>query len=138
MDVQSDSLRLETPRRLEILTDGGGRRRWSAELKAKIVAESYADDALPIVEIARRYGARGSQVHGWRKQAREGQLALPANTEALNFAPIVVAAPKPPRPRRALPADASAIEIDAAGISVRIRGAVDVKLVEAIVRTLRA
>ena len=138
MDVQSDSSRHETPRRLEILTGGGGRRRWSAELKAKIVAESYADDALPIVEIARRYGARGSQVHGWRKQAREGQLALPADTGGLNFAPIVVAAPQPPAPRRATPADASAIEIDGAGVSVRIRGAVEVKVLEAIVRALRA
>ena len=89
MDVQSDRSRLETPRRLEILT-GGGRRRWSAAQKAKIVADRYADDALPIVEIARRYRARGSQVHGWRKHAREGQLVLPANTEMLNCAPVGV------------------------------------------------
>jgi len=136
MDVQSDSLRVETPRRLEILT-GKGHRRWSTELKAKIVAESYADDALPVAEIARRYGARGSQVHGWRKDAREGRLVLPAEVASLRFAPIVVAEPKAARPRRASPPNTSAIEIDAAGVSIRILGAVDVKLVGAIVRALR-
>jgi transposase len=107
-------------------------------LKAKIVAESYADDALPVAEIARRYGARGSQVHGWRKDAREGRLVLPANTGKLNFAPIVVAEPKAPPSGKPPAPDASTIEIESSGVSVRIRGAVEVKMVEAIVRTLRA
>jgi len=137
LDDQSDRSRLETPRRLEILTDGGGRRRWSPELKAKIVAESYADDALPVAEIARRYGARGSQVHGWRKKAREGQLALPAGAviATTHFAPVVIAEAKTPR-RTA--SEGGAIEIEASRITVRIHGAAHVALVEAIVRVLRA
>lgn len=106
---------------------------WPASLKAKIVAESMEADAK-ISDVARRHGARPSQVHEWRKQAREGLLALPAEC-ALNFAPVVVAGPK--SPRRA-PTEPSAIEIEASGVVVRIRGAADAVMVEAIVRALRA
>ena len=137
MDVQSDGLRLETPRRLEILTGGSGRRHWPAALKAKIVAESFG---AVVAEVARLYGARASQVHGWRKDAREGRLVLPAETSpaAVSFTPVVIAEMSSRAPRRAPSTEISAIEIEAPGVAVRIRGAADVALVEAIVRALRA
>jgi transposase len=64
---------------------------WPASLKAKIVAESMEADAK-ISDVARRHGARPSQVHEWRKQVREGQLALPADCGPLKFAPVVIRA----------------------------------------------
>jgi len=68
---------------------------------------------------------------------REGRLALPAECGPLNFAPVVIAEPKASTSRRA-PSEPSAIEIEAPGVMVRIRGAADVVMVEAIVRALRA
>jgi transposase len=137
MDVQSDSLRLETPRRFEILTGVGGRRRWPEALKAQIVAESLGPDVI-VADVARRHGARSSQVFGWRKDAREGRLALPASPASAGFTPVVIAEAPPRAPPRAPPAEIGAIEIEARGVAVRIRGAADVALVEAIVRALRA
>lgn len=137
MDDQTDVLRTHTPHRMEILTNVSGRRIWPASLKAKIVAESLEDGAK-ISDVARRHGARASQVHEWRKQVREGQLALPADCGALNFAPVVIAEPKRPPVRRAPSTEMSAIEIEACGVTVRIRGAAEAVMVEAIVRALRA
>lgn len=137
MDDQSDGLRHEA-RRLEILT-GGGRRRWSEALKAQIVAESLAPNVV-VTEVARRYGARPGQVFGWRRDAREGKLVLAAEmaSHTNQFAPIVVA-DKPHRTvRREEMAAAGAIEVEGAGVLVRIGGVVDVKMVEAVVRALRA
>ena len=99
MDDQTDVLRTITPNRIEILTNVSGRRMWPAALKAKIVAESMQADAK-ISEVARRHGARASQVHEWRKQVREGQLALPADCGPLKFAPVVIAEPKVAASRR--------------------------------------
>jgi len=69
---------------------------------------------------------------------REGQLALPADCGPLKFAPVVIAEPKVSAPRRTLTSEQSAIEIEASGVTVRIRGAADAVMVEAIVRALRA
>ena len=138
MDDQNDGLRHEAPRRLEILTGGSGRRRWSEALKAQIVAESMAPDAI-VADVARRYGARSGQVFGWRRDAREGKLALSAQAtvRTTSFTPVVIA-DKSASVRRQLSSEAGAIEIEAAGVAVRIRGQADVALVAAIVRALRA
>jgi transposase len=53
-------------RRLEVIT-GVGRRRWSDEDKARIVAESL-DPATTSSAVARRYGLHASQLFVWRQQ----------------------------------------------------------------------
>jgi hypothetical protein len=82
-------------------------------------------------------------VFGWRKAAREGRLALPAENDrsVMNFAPVVITEASPRARQRSSPPntpDAGAIEIEAMGVAVRIGGSADVVLVEAIVRALRA
>jgi hypothetical protein len=79
-------------------------------------------------------------VFGWRKDAREGKLALPADVAMRepHFTPVVIAGAEPRASRRGPLSDGGAIEIEAAGVAVRICGAADVALVEAIVRALRA
>ena len=123
---------------MEILSGDAGRRRWSESLKARIVAESLAPGVM-ITEIARRHGARASQVHLWRKDAREGRLVLPAEQpapERLKFAPMLVSPEKPPaRPSKS---SAASVEIEAKGVIVRIRDGADIAIVEAITRALRA
>ena len=58
-------------RRVEVIT-GVGRRRWTDEEKAWIVAESL-DPAATVSAVARRYGLHASQLFTWRQR-----LATPA------------------------------------------------------------
>jgi transposase len=140
----SDDPRPKPIRRIEVITGGGGRRRrWGEDEKARIVAESFAPGAV-VAEVARRHDTRAQQVHGWRRDAREGRLVLPAEKRAnalVNFAPVVVAPRSLPSTkaaaRGARPA-AAMIEIEAKGIVVRVQGGADVLLVEAMLRVLRA
>jgi len=48
-------------RRFEVITGTGRRRYWSAEVKARIVAESLASSA-PVSELARQHGLRPQQL----------------------------------------------------------------------------
>lgn len=99
----SDDPRPKPIRRIEVITGGGGRRRrWGEEEKARIVAESFAPGAV-VAEVARRHDTRAQQVHGWRRDAREGRLALPAERAhgVLNFAPVVIAPPALPATKAA-------------------------------------
>src|SRR5438552_1535244 len=84
--------------RVEIRTGVGRRRRWSGEAKGRIVAESFAPGAV-VSEVARRHEISAQHLFAWRKAAREGRLALPAD-EAAVFVPVVLTARKsePARP----------------------------------------
>jgi transposase len=44
-------------RRIEVITGTGRRRRWSAETKAHIIAQSFTGEASES-EVARRHGLR--------------------------------------------------------------------------------
>ena len=57
-------------RRLEVFTEAGGRRKWSNEDKALIVAEIAASGDA-VCEVARRHGSSPQQFFGWRRQLRE-------------------------------------------------------------------
>jgi transposase len=138
MDASSDASSFERPRRIEILTGVERRRRWSAEAKARIVAESLAPGAV-VAEIARRHDIRASQIQLWRKQARAGG-ALMSVAEERAFTPVIVAPPAQPAPRPRVPRAAAApmIEIEAKGVVVRVRDGADVQMVEVMLRVLRA
>ena len=71
-------------RRIEVITGVGRRRRWTAEEKAWIVAESL-DPATTVSAVARRYGLHASQLFVWRQR-----LAAPAARDAPEFLPVVV------------------------------------------------
>jgi len=78
-------------RRVEVLTGPGRRRRWSAEEKAQIVAETLAPDAR-VSEVARRWQICPQQVFGWRRQARIGEAvpsSKPEDGVSAAFVPIV-------------------------------------------------
>jgi transposase len=62
-------------RRFEILTGPGRRRRWSAEEKARIVAETL-EAGVRVADVARRWQLCPQQVFGWRREARhDGSVA---------------------------------------------------------------
>src|SRR6201984_1846806 len=73
--------------RVDIQVGAGRRRRWSDEVKGRIVAESYAPGAV-VSEVARRHDITPQHLFVWRKAARAGRLTLPAE-EAPMFVPVV-------------------------------------------------
>jgi transposase len=119
MDDHTVDPRPEELRRIEVITGVGRRRRWTAEAKARIVAESLSGD-VSVSEVARRHGIRPQQLFGWRHQARAGRLALAG---AAAFVPIVTdGSGQGPAQRSA--AAGSGIEIELGEAVVRVRGRV--------------
>ena len=56
---------------IEIITDGGRRRRWSASEKLRIVEETLYDSES-ISAVARRNGVAPNLLYRWRKLMLEG------------------------------------------------------------------
>ena len=130
-------------RRLEVINGAPGRRRWSAETKARIVAESLPPGVV-VSEVARRHGLLPQQLFAWRHQARQGRLALPA--EELSFVPVIAAADASSLPEESIdeaPASACAgssgmIEVELGGAVVRVPPDVDGKLLAKVLRAVKA
>ena len=118
--------------RLEVMTGPTGRRSWPDGVKARIVAETFVAGAR-VVDVARRHGVAPQQVTSWRRQARRGVLALPAES-SLDFAALVL--DEPPAPP--LAKDPAPIEIEAGGVTVRLTGDCPAARVAEIAIALRA
>ena len=121
-------------RRLEVITGALGRRRWSAEAKARIVAESLAPGVV-ISEVARRHDLRPQQLFAWRHQARQGRLVLPA--KELAFVPVVRTTTDAP-PAETSAAPAGIIEVALGGAVVRVPPDVDGRLLAKVLRAVKA
>jgi transposase len=79
-------------RRVEILTGPGRRRRWSAEDKARIIAEMLVPGAR-VSAVARRWQLSSQQVFGWRRAARLAlTTASTGGSVTTGFVPIVTEA----------------------------------------------
>jgi len=65
-DAGDDVLPMPVARWIEVFTALGQRRRWSADAKAQIVAESYETS---VGEVADRYSLAKTQVFTWRHDA---------------------------------------------------------------------
>lgn len=73
-------------RRVEVITGGRRRRRWTNEEKARIAAESFEEGAN-ISEVARRNGVSRGLLTVWRRQ-----VAAAVAGKAQNFVPIQIGA----------------------------------------------
>jgi len=131
-----------------------GNRRWPDDMKARIVAESL-EPGVRVVDVARRHDVVPHQLSFWRRQAREGVLALPF--EAMSglpclsesgdgepaFVPLAIAAEPseavnvlaPPLSPACCPILTLEIGPD---VVMRIPGDVPVERVAALVRAIRA
>ncbi len=117
------------------------RRRWSAEDKARIVAEAMAPGAV-VSAVARHWQVRPQQVFTWRREAACADLASPselamAGPPVPEFVPILAvaeAAPADPVPEAS---PAVAIEVELAGAVVRVMAGADGGLLAAVLRAIR-
>jgi transposase len=124
-----------TYQRFEVITGRQRRRRWTAEEKARIVAESL-DAGVSISDVARRHGMSRGLLTVWRRQLSNGSgsqepqqhfaavkidavTAAPTDGPQYSADPVAVAT--------ALPAVKSRgrIEIDVAGARIRVENGVD-------------
>jgi transposase len=134
MDDHTLDPKSEEIRRIEVITGVGRRRRWTAEAKARIVAESCAGD-VSVSEVARRHGIRPQQLFGWRHHARAGGLRGNVDQPPA-FVPIATEASCGSM-RVATGAAGSAIEIEVAGMVVRVRGLVAAAALAEVLRAVQ-
>lgn len=73
----------------EILVGPERRRRWSAEKKARIVAEATVPDAR-VADIARRHGVSRSLIYTWRRETRLGLSGDGGGAALPELVPVVV------------------------------------------------
>jgi transposase len=108
--------------RVEVITGPERRRRWSAEQKRAIVAESLTPGAV-VTEIARRADICPGQIYRWRREIRVGS----------GFAPVLIAPVGDSTGSGAAPA----IEIEFAGKArLRIPASIPAGLAAAVVKAL--
>jgi transposase len=121
-------------RRVEILTGPGRRRRWSAEDKARIVAETLVPGAR-VSEVARRWQLSSQQVFGWRRAARLATATTAMTMDITSgFVPIVTETSTV-----TVVAKAPVIEVRLAGAVVRVvSGMNDAAQLTAVLRAIRA
>lgn len=123
--------------RLEVFTGAGRRRSWTAEQKARIVAESYGSGET-VSAVARRHALTAQQLFGWRRAAR--QASEEANAKGSAFAPVIVET-APPCPAAASTFRAEqppTIEITIGIATVRFPPGIDAAILAAVLRAVRA
>ncbi len=80
---------------IEIINGREGRRRWGAEEKLRIVAETHERGAT-VGAVAARHDVYPRLLRTWRRQVRDAHLTTP---QAQHFVPVRLAAtPPPPAP----------------------------------------
>jgi transposase len=123
------------PQRIEVITRGERRRRWSREEKQAIVAESLAPNAS-LTAVARRHGIGMGLLYAWRHQLlcrRPGGATCFARVDVMSephrlTGPVIAA----PAQRSGL------IEIVLpCGISVRVDAQVDDRALRRVLTALR-
>ena len=127
-------------RRVEVLTGPGRRRRWSADEKARIVAETLVPGAR-VSEVARRWQICSQQVFGWRRAMRQDLPSVPGKTTTPatpSFIPIVSEAIPAATVQHTVSA-ASGIEVKLADAVMRVSsGMDDAAQLTAVLRAVRA
>ena len=109
----------DTLRRIEVITGTGRRRRWDAETKGRLVAESF-EPGCSVSELARRHDLSPSLLFLWRRQAAKNAESKVRVGPA--FVPMVVAGDAPAAP---VVTEACVVEVELGDVRIRIKGPVD-------------
>lgn len=126
-------------RRVEVLCGPARRRTYSDAEKAKLVAASLRP-GVSAAGVARRAGVHPQLLYTWRRQARDGGLALPAEDVDVAMFAAVVATPAPDAPVDVeMPTCETAgdIVVELGDLRLRIGASVPAERVAALVAALR-
>jgi transposase len=132
-------------RRLEVITGIGRRRRFTEDFKAQVIEETSAPGAV-VSDVARRQGLTPQQVFTWRRRACQAMEAAKSKAPP-PFVPAIVETAAAPshlarkhQLRRTHRVDRSSgsIEIEIAGMTVRIGRGADTKTIAAVLQALKA
>lgn len=74
---------------VELLAAPAAKRRWSNEVKGRMVGETLVP-GVTVNEVARRYGVKANHLSSWRMLARKGKLVVPEVAGAEFSEPMVV------------------------------------------------
>ena len=135
-------------RRIEVITGQRRRRQWTAEEKARIVAESFEEGAN-ISEVARRHGVVRGLLTVWRHK-----FATTAGLQAAGFVPVRITSESSPAtanepdrlasaheaPPQAAPPPGKpggAIEIEVCGARIRVEPGVELATLSTVLSALR-
>ena len=128
-------------RRFEVINGAMGRRRWTADDRARILEETLAPGAV-VSAVARRHGLTPQQLFTWRREARKASETVPAFVPAVvtqEIAPASEPSPTCSRPkRRGRQRRAAAIEVDVAGVRVTIENGASPATIAAVIGALKA
>jgi transposase len=123
--------------RIAIVQRTRGYRKWPEEVKARIVAESFGA-GVRVVDVARRHGVLAHQLSNWRRQAREGLLALPEDAmDGLEAAFVPLTLEPDPTAATEPGGAAGTITIEIGDVVLRVPGDVPAQRTAALVRALR-
>jgi transposase len=112
----------DTLRRIEVIMGTGRRRRWDAETKGRLVAESF-EPGRSVSEVARRHDISPSLLFLWRRQAAEATKNAESNVRGgPTFVPMVVSGDAPAAP---VVNEACVVEVELGDVRIRIKGPVD-------------
>jgi transposase len=116
--------------RIEVITRGERRRRWSIEEKREIVAESLGTGVRPS-EVIHKHGITSGQLYAWRQQLTRRVDGRSAHPPA-SFARVDVVAgerevPAPPVPETSAVATTSQAHVPAV-TTLRSKGSIEVVL----------
>jgi len=124
-----------TLRRIEVITGTGRRRRWDAETKARIVAESF-ELGCAVSEVARRHDISPSLLFLWRRQSAAAAMKTESHVRGHPaFVPMVVAGDEQ---TAASGSAASVIEVELGDVRIRIKGPVDGSVLREVFAAARA
>ncbi len=130
-----------TVRRFEVIDGAVGRRRWSADDRARILEETFVPGVVVSV-VAHHHGLTPQQLFTWRREARQ-VAALPAFVPAVTAPePMAVDPARADPPRRRIRRSSSrrravGIEVEAGGITVRIGDGASPAIIAAVIGALK-
>ena len=115
--------------RIEVITRGERRRRWSIEEKREIVAESLGAGVRPS-EIIHKYGITSGQLYAWRQQLTRRMDGPPAHPPP-GFARVDVVAGErevPALPVTEMPATTTKPQVPVSTVTLRAKGLIEIVL----------
>jgi transposase len=125
-------------RRMDVIISGSGRRSWSPDVKARIIAESMVPGAN-VAEVARRNDMQPQHLYMWRRAAMERMAA--GGRYHLAFVPAIVEeAPATPAVNDARGGNAYSpeISVELADMMVRIPERASADHIVHVLRAVRA